>query len=184
MTSNDRLLERDVDATIIPAGDKATLPAGMPVTITHRLGGNFTVTCDWGLFRIKGKDADALSEPLPESSLPSPTPSSIHSGPPNEEAIWDQLKKVFDPEIPVNIVDLGLIYSMDILEVEPNTFTVHVAMTLTAPGCGMGPAIAEDAKSRITSLPGVSDANVEIVWDPPWSQDMISEPGKMELGLI
>lgn len=182
--SSDRLLERDVEATIIPAGDKATLPQGTSVTITHRLGGNFTVTCDWGLFRIQGKDADALSEEIPEGAAVAGPADSNHEGPPSDDAIWDQLKSVFDPEIPVNIVDLGLVYSMDVNEVEPNQFGVHVAMTLTAPGCGMGPAIAEDAKTRIMTVPGVADANVEIVWDPPWTQEMISEIGRMELGLI
>lgn len=183
--SNDRLLQRDLEATIIPAGDKATLPQGMPVTITHRLGGNFTITCEWGLFRILGKDADALGEDVPENLVKKTSDEKdLHEGPPSEEAIWDQLKSVFDPEIPVNIVDLGLVYSMDISEAEPKQFVVYVAITLTAPGCGMGPSIAEDARSRILTVPGVADAKVEIVWDPPWTQDMISEVGKMELGLI
>lgn len=182
--SNDRLLQRDLEATIIPAGDKATLPKGMLVTITHRLGGNFTVTCEWGLFRILGKDADALGEEIPQESAREVVKDLDHKGPPSDEAIWEQLKGVFDPEIPVNIVDLGLVYSMDIAEAEPEHFVVYVAITLTAPGCGMGPSIAEDAKSRILTVPGVADAKVEIVWDPPWTQDMISEVGKMELGLI
>ena len=108
-----------------------------------------------------------------------------HDGPPDEDAIWEALRSVFDPEIPVNIVDLGLIYSMDVTEPEEGGgYKVGVQMTLTAPGCGMGPAIAEDARSRVVTVPGVSEAQVDIVWDPPWHQDMISEAGKMELGLL
>ncbi|MEY2878088.1 MAG: hypothetical protein RLZZ15_468, partial [Verrucomicrobiota bacterium] len=112
--------------------------------------------------------------------------ATLSDGAPDPEAIWAQLRHVFDPEIPVNIVDLGLVYSMDvekISEPEPG-HRVLVAMTLTAPGCGMGPAIAEDAKSKILLVPGVSDADVRITWDPPWNQSMISEEGKMKLGLI
>lgn len=184
--NNHRTLARDVNATVIPAGDAITLSAGTQVDITHRLGGNFTVVCDHGMFRILGKDADALGESLEEQMPASSagTASAAHSGPPNDEAVWDALKTVYDPEIPVNIVDLGLVYSMQVEEMEEDKYAVLVHMTLTAPGCGMGPAIAEDAKTRIEGLPGVHQAQVDIVWDPPWTQDMITEEGKMELGLI
>lgn len=182
-TSNERILTRDCEATMIPAGDKIHLPANTKFVITHRLGGNFTITSDWGMFRIAGKDADALNETIPEISTSAPS-EIPHEGPPDQSAIWDQLKSVFDPEIPVNIVDLGLIYSLDIKENPENHYSVYVAMTLTAPGCGMGPAIAEDAKTRILTVPGVNNAEVEIVWTPPWNQSMISEEGKMQLGLI
>ncbi|WP_309396966.1 putative Fe-S cluster assembly protein SufT [Cerasicoccus maritimus] len=183
--NNQRVLSRDVEATVIPAGDKVTLPAGSKVDITHRLGGNFTVVCDYGMFRILGADAEALGEELPETAAQAEAGSAAgdHSGPPAEDAIWEALKSVYDPEIPVNIVDLGLVYSMEIME-EAEQYHVSVQMTLTAPGCGMGPAIAEDAKGRVESVPGVTSAQVDIVWDPPWTQDMISEEGKMELGLI
>ncbi|MEO0795396.1 MAG: putative Fe-S cluster assembly protein SufT [Verrucomicrobiota bacterium] len=183
--NNQRVLERDVEGTVIPAGDKVTLPAGTKVDITHRLGGNFTVVCDYGMFRILGTDADALNEEVPDSvkTASSATSEDSHEGPPAEEAIWDALKSVYDPEIPVNIVDLGLVYSMEIIP-EENLHRIEVQMTLTAPGCGMGPAIAEDAKTRVETVPGVAEAKVDIVWDPPWTQDMISEEGKMELGLI
>ena len=107
-----------------------------------------------------------------------------YTGPPSEEAIWEQLKMVFDPEIPVNIVDLGLVYSMQVNELVEGEYHVLVHMTLTAPGCGMGPAIAADAKARVLTVAGVSDAKVELVWNPPWVQDMISEEGKMQLGMI
>jgi len=183
---NDRILSRDVPATVIPAGDTLSLPAGTKVSITHRLGGNFTVVCDYGMFRILGKDADALGEEVPESAsaAASAAGDEAHEGPPDEAKLWDSLREVFDPEIPVNIVDLGLIYSLETQEAEAGGYKVKADMTLTAPGCGMGPAIAEDAKHKLLSVPGVKDAQVDIVWDPPWNQDMISEEGKMQLGLI
>lgn len=182
--NNQRILSRDVEATVIPDGDKITLPTGAKVDITHRLGGNFTVVCDYGMFRVNGVDADALGEEKPESvTKQEAAADEAHEGPPSEEAVWDALKSVYDPEIPVNIVDLGLVYSMEVMS-EAEQYHISVQMTLTAPGCGMGPAIAEDAKTRVESVPGVTSAQVDIVWDPPWTQDMISEEGKMELGLI
>lgn len=181
---NPIFLSRDCFAIIIPAGDKIQLPAGTKLSITHRLGGNFTVVSDFGMFRIQGKDADALGEALPEApTTPSEKDAAAPSGPPDEEALWQALRGVFDPEIPVNIVDLGLVYSLFIDKVEER-YVVLMHMTLTAPGCGMGPSIAEDAKQKLLAVPGVADASVEIVWDPPWSQEMISEEGKMQLGLI
>lgn len=180
---NDKTLMRDCLATIIPAGDKVQLLAGTKITITHRLGGNFTIVTDFGMFRILGKDADALGEPIPNNQELTSN-SQTHEGPPDEGLIWDQLKKVFDPEIPVNIVDLGLVYSLQVQQLENNLYAVTMHMTLTAPGCGMGPSIAEDAKEKMLSVPGVSSAHVELIWDPPWTQDMISEEGKMQLGLI
>jgi len=185
MTPSERSLSRDVTATLVPAGDSVNLPAGTRVTITHRLGGNFTVVCDYGMFRITGADADALGEEKPGAAAAADVTAAPGDGkPPAEPLLWDALKTVFDPEIPVNIVDLGLIYSLDIKELGENRFGVDVKMTLTAPGCGMGPAIAEDARARIAAVPGVSEAKVEILWDPPWSQERISEAGKMQLGLI
>jgi len=195
--SNDRVLTREVAATIIPAGVPSRLPAGVSVNITNRLGGNFTVVCDLGLFRINGADADALNEPVPteESTAGGLTDAygsrgsaehPGHSGPPDENAIWEQLKTVFDPEIPVNIVDLGLVYSMTVEPAAsvPDRYLVKITMTLTAPGCGMGPVIAEDARNRVLTVPGVHEAEVSIIWEPPWTTNMISEAGKMELGLI
>ena len=184
-SKNDKTLSRDVTATVIPSGEAIELPAHTDVTITHRLGGNFTVVCDFGMFRINGKDADVLGEEVPQSMQEAANGSDgQHEGPPDEDKLWEQLRSVYDPEIPVNIVDLGLIYSMEPVEEDENHYQVNVAMTLTAPGCGMGPAIADDAKNRLLQVPGVKNANVEIVWDPPWHQDMISEQGKMELGLM
>ncbi|MGF1447956.1 MAG: putative Fe-S cluster assembly protein SufT [Opitutales bacterium] len=183
---NQRTLTRDVEASVIPEGRMMVLPKEGEVTVTHRLGGNFTVLFQHGLFRIAGKDADALGEAIPEEAAQAPASASAASGPPEKEQLWDALKQVFDPEIPVNIVDLGLVYS---LEVQPREgteqqYTVNVDMTLTAPGCGMGPVIADDARQRVLTVPGVSDAEINLVWDPPWNQEMISEEGKMQLGLI
>lgn len=184
-SDNHRTLTREVEATVIPAGDKLNLPEGMEVDITHRLGGNFTVVCDYGMFRIMGKDADALGEEVQTvASNDAPAGDDEHKGPPEDGAVWEALKSVFDPEIPVNIVDLGLVYSMEVKEREEGGHKVFVQMTLTAPGCGMGPAIAEDAKNHVEAVPGATEAQVDIVWDPAWNQDMISEEGKMELGLV
>lgn len=195
--SNDRVLKREIKATVIPSGDPVILPAGTKVNITHRLGGNFTVVSDYGMFRISGTDADAIDEPVPDASggmsgqtdetgSRGVTEHPGHSGAPNQDELWDQLKTVFDPEIPVNIVDLGLVYSLQVspLEGGEDKHKVYVAMTLTAPGCGMGPVIAEDARNRLLTVPGVCEAHVEIVWEPPWTSAMISEDGKMELGLL
>ncbi|HVS54471.1 MAG TPA: putative Fe-S cluster assembly protein SufT [Opitutaceae bacterium] len=185
--NRERTLSREVTATQIPSGDKQTLPAASRVFIHQTLGGSYTVQTDFGLFRIDGADGDAIGEQVKDNTVAAAT---LADGAPDPEAIWSQLRQVFDPEIPVNIVDLGLVYSMDIEKFDaapPQTesgYKVNVAMTLTAPGCGMGPAIAEDAKSKILLVPGVSDADVRITWDPPWNQQMISEEGKMKLGLI
>ncbi len=182
--NRERTLSRDVTATQIPSGDKQTLPAGGRVFIHQTLGGSYTVQTDFGLFRIDGKDGDALGESVSDTTVSAAT---LADGAPDPEAIWAQLRQVFDPEIPVNIVDLGLVYSMEVEKLagqNPAGYRVNVAMTLTAPGCGMGPAIAEDAKSKILAVPGVTDADVRITWEPPWNQQMISEEGKMKLGLI
>ncbi|MEO6992676.1 MAG: putative Fe-S cluster assembly protein SufT [Lacunisphaera sp.] len=177
----DRTLSREVIATQIPSGDKQTLFKGDSVFIHQVLGGSYTVQTSTGLFRVDSKDADAIGEIVAEQTV---TTATLADGAPDPEAVWSQLRKVFDPEIPVNIVDLGLVYSMDVNKQDDGAFKVDVAMTLTAPGCGMGPAIAEDAKSKILLVPGVSDADVRITWEPSWNQSMISEEGKMKLGLI
>ncbi len=177
----DRTLSREVTVTQIPSGDKQTLFAGDTVFIHQVLGGSYTIQTSTGLFRLDGKDADAIGETVVEQKV---TASTLADGAPDPEAIWDQLRKVYDPEIPVNIVDLGLVYSMDVSKPAEGGYKVDVAMTLTAPGCGMGPAIAEDAKGKILLVPGVSNADVRITWEPAWNQSMISEEGKMKLGLI
>ena len=184
-SAENRLLTRDCHATVVPSGESVTIPEGTTVYITHRLGGNYTVQWAMGMARISGEDGDALGEETMSETALTSAPGEAHQGPPDDAAVWDRLKEVYDPEIPVNIVDLGLIYSMKVKEPDENgEFEVEVQMTLTAPGCGMGPAIAEDARARVMQVPGVDRASVELVWDPPWHQDMISEEGKMQLGLI
>jgi len=174
------VINRDVEARIIPEGNVLTIPSGTSVTITQQLGGTFTVVSQFGMSRIAGADADSLGLEIPDEGQE----KIVEAAALQEDSIWEQLKTVYDPEIPVNIVDLGLVYSCESEEQSNGTHNVDVKMTLTAPGCGMGPVIADDARSKILSLPGVADANVDIVWDPPWNQDMITEEGKMILGLV
>jgi probable FeS assembly SUF system protein SufT len=174
------ILKRDVPAIVVPTGETVVLPAGTVVSITHQLGGNFTVTWSGGMVQIRSENADALGRETASKN----ESASAHVGPPDVDALWDAMRGVYDPEIPVNIVDLGLVYSVDVVNLENEKFGVKVAMSLTAPGCGMGPAIADDARYRLEQVPGVSMAEVGVVWDPPWNQNMISEKGKMELGLL
>lgn len=179
-------LQRDVTAIQIPSGDEFTLSTGTRVIITQSLGGTYTVATDQGLARISEKDSDALG--LEEGGADQPATAKVEAGIDVKDgdyqaAVWEQLKTVFDPEIPVNIVDLGLVYDCTVSE-EDGERSAEVKMTLTAPGCGMGPTIAADAQSKIMTINGVEDAKVELVWDPPWNQDMISEEGKMKLGMI
>lgn len=187
MNLNQELsLVRDTSATIIPAGEQQLLPAGTRVVISQALGGTVTIRTDSGLFRLASKDWDALGA-LTQSELnaiAAATELEQSNAPFNEDQVWEALKGCFDPEIPVNIVDLGLIYN---LQIDPaaadGKHAIHVKMTLTAQGCGMGPVIADDAKTRIEALKDVSSAQVEIVWDPPWTPHMISEVGREQLGL-
>ena len=175
-------LLRDCAATRIPSGEAITLSKDSPVFITQALGGSYTVSTNQGLARIADADADALG---PEPAAPVPAAATAdHSGPVEDKSVWDQLRTCYDPEIPVNIVDLGLVYDCIITPRDGQGAMVEVKMTLTAPGCGMGPTIAAEAKSKVLSVPGVGDADVQLVWDPPWNQAMISEVGKMKLGLI
>ncbi len=177
------LLAREVEAIQIPSGDLVSLPAGTPVMITQALGGTYTVATNFGLARIKAENADALGIDLEaEKSKRSAAQDALAAGD-VEKAVWEQLKLVYDPEIPVNIVDLGLVYDCRI-EKKEEGLDVEVKMTLTAPGCGMGPTIAADAQSKILMLDGVGNARVDIVWDPVWNQEMISEEGRMKLGMI
>jgi probable FeS assembly SUF system protein SufT len=175
-------LTRDVAAIQIPSGDSLTLPVGTPVFITQRLGGTYTVATSQGLARISSQDVDALGI-QPEDERKKFEEADRLKDAPLEEQVWNQLKNVYDPEIPVDIVNLGLVYDCSIDEVD-GKHVVAVKMTLTAPGCGMGPVIAADAQARIMTIDGIDDAKVELVWDPAWNQDMISEEGKMKLGMI
>ncbi len=173
-------LTRECDAIQIPSGHPIVLPAGMNVIITQSLGGTYTVATPGGLARIELKDVDALG--IDPAAAREEASKKIEG--PTEEAVWSQLRTVFDPEIPVNVVDLGLIYDCQIDKKSAGGNSVLIKMTLTAPGCGMGPAIAADARQKILAIDGIDEADVELVWDPPWSQSMISEEGRMKLGLV
>jgi len=175
-------LSRDVEAIQIPSGDSVNLPAGMAVFITQRLGGTYTVATQQGLARISSRDADALGIDNDAEQKRQVEEVRLQDAP-VEEQVWAQLKMVYDPEIPVDIVNLGLVYDCTVASENGKT-KVDVKMTLTAPGCGMGPVIAADAQAKIMTIRGVDDARVDIVWDPPWNQDMISEEGRMKLGMI
>jgi probable FeS assembly SUF system protein SufT len=179
-------LKREVSAIQIPSGETVTLPLGTKVIITQSLGGTYTVATDFGLARIASKDADALgidskAEEKPEKTTSSNVPADANE---LEQEVWAQLRNVYDPEIPVNIVDLGLVYDCKVVTTDDGKSRAEVKMTLTAPGCGMGPTIAADAQSRIMTIEDMDDAAVELVWEPPWNQDMISVEGKMKLGMI
>lgn len=188
--NQQRSLTREVEAVQIPSGEPIQLPALAKVQITQQLGGSYTVMTDFGLARIDGRDADALGSDIAaeaaaaEEATKQKKAAEPSAEKPDEEAIWQQLRNVYDPEIPVNIVDLGLVYSMVVEETENSASKVTVSMTLTAPGCGMGPAIAEDARSKVMLVPGVDEAEVDLVWEPAWDQSMISEEGRMILGLV
>jgi len=175
---------RDVEAIQIPSGNKTTIPEGTPGVVTQTLGGSYTIATYQGLSRIAEKDLDAIGLEKPATANGSPQSSGSNAEAADEKAVWDQLRQCYDPEIPVNIVDLGLVYDCQLIQRPEGGAKVEVKMTLTAPGCGMGPAIANDAQSKILSLEGVDEADVQLVWDPPWNQGMISEAGRMKLGMI
>ena len=175
-------LSRDCEAIQIPSGQKTTIPEGTQGVITQSLGGSYTVATYQGLARVSEKDLDALGLQKTEAQE---VPKSVGTnGEVSEEDVWNQLRQCYDPEIPVNIVDLGLVYDCRLIKNESGGTRVEVKMTLTAPGCGMGPAIAHDAQSKILSIDGIDEADVQLVWDPPWNQNMISEAGRMKLGMI
>ncbi len=173
-------LIRDVSAVIIPVGETVTLHEGTEGFIVQALGGSFTVYVEGNLFRISGADADALGkEPVPPPAIPeNATNEDI------ESVIWDQLKTVYDPEIPVDIVNLGLIYRCEVTSLGNGKRSVSVDMTLTAPGCGMGEVLVEDAREKIAVVPTVSDVIVELVFDPPWNVGMMTEEARLQTGLM
>jgi len=173
------ILKRDCPAIMIPAGTHLTIPAGTEVTITQSLGGTYTVMGSGYLARIDSKDADALGFDVAEKGS-----APVADGPVDEKAIWDQMKMCYDPEIHVNVGDLGLIYDCKVTPLEEGGNKVDVKMTLTAPGCGMGGVIAGDVEQRIRTVPGVADVHVEVVWDPIWNQSMMSDAARLQLGLM
>ena len=176
--NNIVILRRDCHALMVPSGARILLQKDMEVTITQALGNTYTVNVYGNLARVDGKDADALGKEPPDPLADLPENATL------EEKIWVLLKSVYDPEIPVNIVDLGLIYRCAIEPLENDLFLVKVQMTLTAPGCGMGPVIAEEVKAKIASIAAVSNVEVEIVFDPPWSREMMTDEAKLELGVM
>ena len=172
-------LARECEGVQVPSGNKLMLEKGLEAFITQALGGTFTVQVPayGGLFRIAGKDADALGK------TPADAGGAEMKGTDLESMVWEQLKTCYDPEIPVNIVDLGLVYGMEVKDADDGTKKVEIKMTLTAQGCGMGASIAMDARHKIMTLPGVSEADVDLVWDPPWTPQMISPEGRERLGI-
>lgn len=174
-------LTRDVEASVVPVGTKVTLLKGEVAHITQSLGGAYTVVVNGNMFRIGGSDADALGLQVEQKAASTGhAPRTLEDV---EKESWAQMKTCYDPEIPVNIVDLGLVYSMELKKLPEGNHGVDVKMTLTAPGCGMGGVIAGDAQQKLLSLDGVDEAIVEIVWDPPWHQSMITAEGRRTLGL-
>ena len=177
-------LSRDCEATQIPSGKKVMLPEGTQVRVTQSLGGTYTVMTSNGyMVRIASKDADALGE---ETAVASQAEAAAVVGGPAdiEYLVWEQLKMCYDPEIPVNIVDLGLVYHCQVTPLPEGGNEVEVKFTLTAPGCGMGAVLKTDMESKILSVPGVEDVDVEVVFDPPWNPSMMSEAAKLELGMM
>jgi len=173
-------LLRDVSAVTIPSGEKVNLASGTEVMITQSLGGTFTVTTNHGaMVRISGQDADALGKQVPVESKT----TNDDQAKPVAEQVWDQLKTCYDPEIAVNIVDLGLVYDCKVTPTDQNKHNVAIKMTLTAPGCGMGASIAADAKGKIEQLAGINDVQVDLVWEPPWEPSKMSEEAKLKLGI-
>ena len=174
-------VERDCEAILIPSGDPIKLIKGTHVRITQALGGDYTLFVNGNLLKITGKDADAIG--MKQEKTEKPDLNYKPGDPVKEEQVWEQLRTVYDPEIPVNIVELGLVYDLEITPKEIGDF-VRIKMTLPAPGCGMGPAIAQDAEYKIRSIPGVIDVFVEIVWEPLWDRDMMSDEAKLQLGMM
>lgn len=181
-TNEEITLERDCEAVLIPSGTPIRLRQGSVVFITQALGGTYTVNINGNLARIAEKDADALgfevaSEAKEEEEL-------VGDGSVDEQKVWDQLRTCYDPEIPINIVDLGLIYNCEITPLDGKGNRVDILMTLTAPGCGMGDFLAADVQQHVAAVPNVTDVNVELTFEPPWDHSMMSEAARLETGLL
>ncbi|HAI58609.1 MAG TPA: putative Fe-S cluster assembly protein SufT [Xanthomonadaceae bacterium] len=171
---------RDCAAVLVPQGERVTLPAGSVGYITQALGGSFTVFVEGNLFRIAGEDAEAIGKPSPEALA-----LDEHAGDDEVEAlVWAQLRTCFDPEIPVNIVELGLVYAVALGRCDDGARKVEVRMTLTAPACGMGDILVDDVRSKVERIPTVAEVDVELVFDPPWNPSMMSEAAKLETGML
>ena len=174
------VVNREVRAVVVPAGTEITLQPGQAGFITQALGGSFTVYIDGNLFRIAGADADAIGQEVVAAPQlpPNATDEDI------KKVVWDQMRTCYDPEIPINIVELGLVYECEVEPSADGTRTVHVKMTLTAPGCGMGEVLVADVKDKVERIPTVRAADVELVFDPPWNQSMMSEAARLQTGMF
>lgn len=180
-TAKQVAVRRDCEATLIPSGEKAVLPRGDSVVVTHASGNNITVrTSSGALARIAARDADAVGLPVEPSSHAGGATSGTFS----LDRVFDQLKKVFDPEIPVNVIDLGLIYACEAFPLASGGHRVEIKMAMTAPGCGMGDVLKEEARARVLEAPGVEEVDVEIVWEPPWDPSRMSEAAWLQLGVL
>lgn len=173
------LTKREVEARLVPVGTEVMIPADTFVTITQSLGGSFTVAVNGNLARIEGHDADALGKEPLESSFETPEDGSV-----NENQVWEALRNCYDPEIPVNVVDLGLIYECRVESGTDEGNQVCIRMTLTAAGCGMGPVITDDVRRKVEHVPNVDKVTVELTFDPPWNNDMLTDEAKLELGML
>lgn len=187
MNSNEPVeLTRDVEATVVPVGMQVVLQKGQQAYVTQSLGGSYTVVVNGNMFRIDGKNADALG--IQQTSAPVQSAAQLRQPVTPEELekkVWDALRSCYDPEIPVNVADLGLIYDCKVTPLAPDSssYKADIKMTLTAPGCGMGPMIAEDVQNKILMIDDIEEASVELVWDPPWNKDMMTEAARLQLGI-
>jgi len=172
------ILSRNVTATVVPFGDEVELSQGTEVTVTQSLGGTFTVIAEGKMFRIGNQNADALGKSIQKLE------ENFDKDATMEDKIWAALKTCYDPEIPINVVDLGLIYAIETQNVTDKTYAVLIKMTLTAPGCGMGPIIAAEAKQKILAIEGIVDVDIEMVFDPPWDRSRMSQEAKLTLGIF
>jgi len=179
-TSEPVKFERDCAAVLVPQGEKVTLPAGSVGYITQALGGSFTVFVEGNLFRIAGEDADALGKD-PPAALELENEADDDAV---EVLVWKQLRTCFDPEIPINVVELGLVYEVDIERLDDGSRKVSIKMTLTAPACGMGDILVDDVRVKVERVPTVSEADVDLVFDPPWNQSMMSDAARLETGML
>ena len=179
-TSEPVRFERDCSAVMVPSGEQHTLPAGAAGYITQALCGSFTVYLYGNLFRVRNEDADAIGK----EPMPVPTLSEDAADADVEKLVWSQLRTCYDPEIPVNVVDLGLVYSCELGRTEDGRRRVAVQMTLTAPGCGMGDILVEDVRSKLELIPTIAEADVELTFDPPWNHSMMSDVAKLETGML
>jgi len=189
MSAGDLItVRRDVAAVLIPLGTPVTIPEGAEVRITQELGGSYTVSISGNLARIDGKDADALglgdAAATEQKGEEEKSGAVTADGPVDMDAVWQVLKTCYDPEIPVNIVDMGLVYDCYVVETDEGGNHVEIIMTLTAPGCGMGPFIVEDVRQKVLSVANVTDVHVELVFDPPWDRSMMSDEARLQLGMF